>query len=371
MNRNKAAIGAGIVLLCIVAIFLPSRASALGTKSARLGGEAISAAGAARFLRDFPAGRITVGARPDLDLTANQVFSGSDARAMLLYAVGGIPDLEAFQERVSTGLCSERLFDRFCYTGTKQDESGNYRSENVSVTVSSGETENSNYFLADVYVQDLACLTTAFSQGEFTGSAAAVQEMFDSVEGAIVAMNGDYYTQHYYGPVVRNGVTYVDHVTRDWDIAVLLTNGELYTYDYRVLTKETLALMSVYQTWVFGPALLDEDGHAKTKFRSAVQAANPRSVLGYFEPGHYAFLVVDGRTKESKGLTMEELSQLCEELGFARAYNLDGGRSSVLISAGGFINEPYRGGRTSSDIVAVRELPSAETTPDVNTSAPG
>ena len=71
-----------------------------------------------------------------------------------------------------------------------------------------------------------------------------------------------------------------------------------------------------------------------------MQSANPRSVLGYYEPGHYAFLVVDGRTKESKGVTMQELSQLCETLGFARAYNLDGGRSSVLISTQGFVNEP-------------------------------
>jgi exopolysaccharide biosynthesis protein len=169
--------------------------------------------------------------------------------------------------------------------------------------------------------------------------------------------------------VVRNGTTYVDHVSRDWDLAVLLNSGELRTYDYRVLTKEALADMGVYQTWVFGPSLLDEAEHAKTKFRSAVQAANPRSVLGYYEPGHYAFLVVDGRTKESKGVTMQELSQLCETLGFARAYNLDGGRSSVLISTQGFVNNPYRGGRTSSDIVAIRELPAIEPTPDPSPTA--
>ena len=55
--------------------------------------------------------------------------------------------------------------------------------------------------------------------------------MFDSVDGGLVAMNGDYYTQHYYGPVIRNGETFVDHVTRDWDLAVLLNSGELKTYD--------------------------------------------------------------------------------------------------------------------------------------------
>ena len=348
-----------LALLCALALCIPASAGAAGEP---VQPDVFSAAAAARFLRDFRSGAITVASRPDLDLTDNDIFSGGDARAMLLYAVGGIPDLKAFQARVSTGLCSERLLDRFSYTGVKTQPNGGYRSENVAVTVSSGETENSRYFLADICVQDLACLVTAFSQGKFGGSAATAEQMFNSVDGGIVAMNGDYYTQHYYGPVIRNGETFVDHVSRDWDLAVLLKSGELKTYDYRVLTKEALDEMSVFQTWVFGPSLLDEAGHAKTKFRSAVQAANPRSVLGYYEPGHYAFLVVDGRTKESKGLTMQELSQLCESLGFLRAYNLDGGRSSILLGANGFINEPYRGGRTSSDIVAIRELPTAAVT---------
>lgn len=360
MKRNKAAIWIFFAVLCIFPLSASARATAAETAGDLNGDGVLSAADAAQFLRDFPSGKITVGSRQDCDLTGNGVFSGNDARAMLLYAAGGIPDPAAFRERVSSGLCSERLFDRFYYFGTKSDSNGGYHSENVSVTISSGETESSNYFLADIYVQDLTCLTTAFSQGTFSGSAATVREMFDSVEGGIVAMNGDYYSLHYYGPVIRNGVVYVDRVSRDWDLAVLLTSGELLTYPYRTLTKDALAEMSVYQTWVFGPALLDDEGHAKTKFRSAVQTTNPRSVLGYFEPGHYAFLVVDGRTKASEGLTMEQLSQLCEDLGFLRAYNLDGGRSSILISTDGFVNDPYRGGRTSSDIVAVRELPEPE-----------
>ena len=55
-------------------------------------------------------------------------------------------------------------------------------------------------------------------------------------------------------------------------------------------------------------------------------------------------------------MTMEQLSQFCEELGFARAYNLDGGRSSTLISKSGDINSPYKGGRPSADSIVVREL---------------
>jgi len=319
------------------------------------GDGAISAADAAVMLRGVAFGQLSENTRPDLDFTRNGEIDATDARAALLYSCGGIEDLVTFGERVSSGLCSEKLFDRFCYTGTQDDGSGNYRSENVAVYLSSGRAETGNYYLADVYVQDIACLSTAFSSGTFKGGTNTVKRMFDTVPDAVIAMNGDFYSLHVYGPVIRNGVVYEDRVNRNWDIAVLLTNGELLTYNYRVLTKEALLQMDAYQTWVFGPVLLDENGHAKTKFRSAVQQINPRSVLGYYEPGHYAFLTVDGRTKKSKGLTMQELSQLCEDLGFTRAYNLDGGQSSVLLAKNGPINNPVSDGRPISDILVVRD----------------
>ena len=56
-------------------------------------------------------------------------------------------------------------------------------------------------------------------------------------------------------------------------------------------------------------------------------------------------------------MTMQQLSQLCEDLGFARAYNMDGGQSSILLSQAGVVNEPYHNGRPVSDILAIREAP--------------
>ena len=139
--------------------------------------------------------------------------------------------------------------------------------------------------------------------------------------------------------------------------AVLQSDGVLMTYDHNTLTKDALAAMNAYQTWVFGPALLDENGQPKTKFQSRVQPENPRTALGYYEPGHYAFITVDGRSGASAGMTMTQLSQLCADLGMTRAYNMDGGQSSVLLARDGVLNVPFRDGRSVSDILAIRELP--------------
>jgi hypothetical protein len=317
----------------------------------------LSAADAAMILRLSGTDALTADERPDCDFTQNGTIDATDARAALLFASGGIDDMVKFSERVASGLCDETLFDRFCYTGVQDDQNGNYKSRNVSVTILSGRIFDSDYYLADIYVQDITCIANVFSQGEFLGKAEAVEDMFDRCENGIVGVNGDFYSLHVYGPVVRNGVMYADSVTEKWDIAVLRVNGELATFGYGELTPETLTELDPYQTWVFGPSLLDAQGHAKTQFRSGVNPANPRTVLGYYEPGHYALMVVDGRRQASEGLTLEELSGLCEELGFAAAYNLDGGRSSVMVSKSGAIDEPYLGGRSCSDCIVVRELP--------------
>ena len=319
--------------------------------------ETATAADAANMLRGLTFGRLSMTTNADLDFTKNGEIDGIDVRAVLYYACGGISSWYAFGERVSSGLCDERLFDHFSYSGTVDRGDGNYKSKNVSVTIYYGRVDNSDYQLADIYVQDIDCLVNAFGRGKYYTGPDLMQRMFDVTAGAIVAINGDYYSVHHYGPLIRDGVSYIEKIDKNWDIAVLLNDGVFLTYEYRTLTKEELSRLNVYQTWVFGPSLLDADGHAKTMFRSGVMPKNPRTVLGYYEPGHYAFLTVDGRSHESRGMTIEELSRLSEQLGFLRAYNLDGGQSSVMMSRSGPINNPSEGGRPISDIFVVREIP--------------
>ena len=83
---------------------------------------------------------------------------------------------------------------------------------------------------------------------------------------------------------------------------------------------------------------------------------NPRSAIGYYEPGHYCFVVVDGRQDGySYGLRIPELAAIFEELGCTEAYNLDGGGSAVMV----FNHEKYsrqsNGGRDLGDIIYVAE----------------
>ena len=290
------------------------------------------------------------------DVTKNGQVDLVDVRAALWMATGQIPDPVKFVERISTGILPEEEFERFCYTQPYDDGEGNYRSANVSVSVNRGTYQSSVYYAADIYVQDVQCIATAFSRGRYRGGNAKVPDMARENK-AIIAVNGDFYSQRDMGPIIRNGTTYSQRVNNYWDIALLTTAGELMVFPYRTLTAELLSGLPVYQSWVFGPGLLDDDGNAKTTFRSAVTAVNPRTVLGYYSPGHYCFLVVDGRQRRySAGLTMAELSALCQRLEFAAAYNLDGGQSTAMATKYGLVNQPAGGGRAVSDILYVRDL---------------
>ena len=67
-------------------------------------------------------------------------------------------------------------------------------------------------------------------------------------------------------------------------------------------------------------------------------------------------MIVNGRgTEGSRGCTMSQLSALFEELGCVAAYNLDGGRSSVMAwdCGSSLVNSPASGGRPVCDIIYI------------------
>ncbi len=99
---------------------------------------------------------------------------------------------------------------------------------------------------------------------------------------------------------------------------------------------------------VTGRPILLVDGApdpALEEFPGASQRA-PRTAVGVSRDHRKLFLVVvDGRQRDSRGMSLRELAELFAELGADRAMNLDGGGSSELYlrDAGGVVSVPSRG----------------------------
>jgi exopolysaccharide biosynthesis protein len=226
-----------------------------------------------------------------------------------------------------------------------------YQSDTARVAVNKLKVGESVCFVADVWVRDVRSVRSGLAKGQAgQGVTDDVVDMSRQLE-AIAAINGDYYGARARGIVIRNGALYRDSAYED--VCVLYEDGVMETYTKEEFSISEAVERKAWQAWSFGPELLD-GGKAKTMFNSSVVPANPRSAIGYYEPGHYCLVVVDGRQRDySLGLDMKELSSLFEKLGCKTAYNLDGGQSAMMTFEGELINQPYNGGRPSSDIVYI------------------
>lgn len=243
----------------------------------------------------------------------------------------------------------EKFADKFTDGDVVQTEN-TYMSENINVTFSRIEEDGIIYHVADIYITDIQYLRGGFSHGVYSARSAPISETA-SLYNAVVALSGDHYGGRYEGIVVRNGVLYRE--SRFADVCVLYTDGVMATFADEDFDLEAESEKGLWQVWSFGPMLLDH-GQAMTQFNSELQRANPRSAIGYFEPGHYCFVQVDGRIPESRGMTLEELSQLFADLGCTAAYNLDGGKSSGFVWQGELLSYPYN--RPISDIIYVSDV---------------
>lgn len=242
--------------------------------------------------------------------------------------------------------------DKFTDGSIEQTDSS-YKSANINVSWTRHEDTSTGhkvvYYVADVYLRSPKLLRTAIPEHGFQETQPLAAE-----NDAILAINGDYALGRTQGPIVRNGMLMRD--TPLGDVLVFYENGEMKTFSADGFDLEAESAKGILDVWSFGPSLLDSEGKSMSGFTDTVAGANPRSAIGYYEPGHYCFVAVNGREAEgSYGYTLDELSVLFESLGCAVAYNLDGGQSSVMVwdSGSSTINMPAGGGRPVGDIIYI------------------
>lgn len=232
-----------------------------------------------------------------------------------------------------------------------------YQSQDIHIRITRlrDEESRSDVTIADVWVSSLAYLRRAYALNRFDGEMGSMKTLATE-NRAILAMTGDYANLLNAGLSVGNGQVHRKSENSLRDNGLLLKDGRMLTFQRRQMDVPGMLALGVWQAFLFGPALLVE-GQAIERFDSTIRRANPRSAIGYYEPGHYAFVVVDGRSSASRGMTLEQLSAFMQGLGMQAAYNLDGGQSAMLWFNGEVITKPVKGGRRLKDILVVGELP--------------
>lgn len=257
---------------------------------------------------------------------------------------------------------SEKFADHF--TEEVRISEGHYSGPYVAVDIeehSFGEgNDRVTYYLADVYIASIDCLRTKFAEDTYgIGYHEALDVMAKDVS-AIVAVNGDSYSVDGHmesGVLVRNGELYRAEGTR-YDQCVLYRDGVMRIFRDGEPVSDAASAAEIWQTWNFGPALLDENGEIPASYNTNdyIRNSHPRTAIGYYEPGHYCLMVVDGRQENfSRGMYLEEMSVVFHDLGCKAAYNLDGGHCSFMTFGETIASHPYDYSDDISDCIYIAE----------------
>ncbi len=253
-----------------------------------------------------------------------------------------------------------------------------YQSDELRIAVNKVEEDGVTYYVADIWMRNINCFRTAFSSGKYHGKRQPAEKIAQD-NNAILAVNGDFLG----GLVLRNGVLYRKANLRPTPTpepapdpglsypietatpqpaekprpqratCVLYYDGRMITEEYDEFRSTKAINSGAWQGWQFGPTLV-RNGEAAKDVKK--QGRNPRCILGYYEPGHYCIVMIDGRQKGySIGMNFAEMIDLSLKLGLKEAYNLDGGGSAIMVFNGKIINQPSGSGEARSlpDMVTI------------------
>ena len=209
------------------------------------------------------------------------------------------------------------------------------------------------YTCSEVKIAHPSQFRRFLSDGKFgSGKLYKATEMAAGVN-AVTASNGDYYAYRGYGNLVYNGEVKMAE-NRYLDTCYVDRNGDLILLDFNTIYEKQEIEKFVEENGIrfslaFGPILV-EDGEVVAKFYYPVGETDDlysRAALCQIGPLHYMLVTVN-----RKGRNVQRFAEHLQEMGVAKAYALDGGQTSTIVSGNQLMNPvDYGGERETSDII--------------------
>lgn len=234
-----------------------------------------------------------------------------------------------------------------------------YEDDTKAIAIETYERNSTQIHVATVTIKGDASIKTALADETYGRNVKAKTSTTAQSVNAVLAVNGDYYGARDAGYVIRNGqLLRSDSQDANQEDLVIYQDGSFEIIREGDITAQELLNKGAVQVLSFGPALIENSQVAVDSADEVgkAMASNPRTAIGIIDDKHYVLVVSDGRTDESKGLSLKELADFMKELKVTTAYNLDGGGSSTMYFNGQIINKPTTNGhnieeREVSDIV--------------------
>ena len=235
-----------------------------------------------------------------------------------------------------------------------------YEDDNIKITLTTYREYDTNIYVADVIINSSEYLKTALAKNSYGKNVTEKTSSISERVGALLAINGDYYGAREKGYVLKNGIIYRDTVNTNQEDLVIYKDGTWEIINESSVSIYELKNKGAYNIISFGPGLINNNEIIVSENEEVDRSmtCNPRTAIGKIDDNHYVFIVSDGRTNESKGLSLYQLATFMKQFNVMIAYNLDGGGSSTMYFNGNVINNPTTNGRkinerSVSDIVYI------------------
>lgn len=218
-----------------------------------------------------------------------------------------------------------------------------YEDPSISVSISFGRYEETNYTAARVRLDNASQLRTAMATNYSNPSTALGDTIARRVQ-AVLAINGDFFSaRNGVGLVTRQGKQYRLKCNGEYDVLLIDANGDLHILP--LASNEDVQSFSgaVVQGFTFGPGIIIDGVRQSDLSRFDFAAGDKpaqRMALAQTGPLEYLCISTEGpEHKDSVGLTLDQFGDLVASFdGIVNAYNLDGGSSSTIVFRGKKIN---------------------------------
>ena len=238
-----------------------------------------------------------------------------------------------------------------------------YKDETLHVLIEEKEYLGAIAHVAWVTVKDPSQLRTGLSSTKKNilsnyPRMRTTTEMAQRTGGAVIAINGDFFASENRsaGYIVRMGELMREKDTHARDSLLVDDRGNFHllvspTKADRVAITDAYHIVNAFS---FGPAMIIDGAlvDIRDDYKFASFEPNPRTAIGQNGELQYVMIVVDGRSKESAGLTILDLQQFMLELGCQQAFALDGGGTATMtFHMQTYSNPSDREERPLSDII--------------------
>jgi len=200
-----------------------------------------------------------------------------------------------------------------------------YEDDTKSIMIETYERNNTQIHVATVKIKGNASIKTALADETYGRNVTAKTSTTAKSVNAVLAINGDYYGARDAGYVVRNGqLLRSQSQSADQEDLVIYKDGSFGIIKEGDITAQQLVDNGAMQVLSFGPALI-ENGKIAVDSSDEVgkaMASNPRTAIGIINDNTYVFVVSDGRTSESQGLSLKQLAEFMKELNVTTPPNL-------------------------------------------------